>query len=40
MHSSSDRVDINDQPYMNLPYYAAVVKAALGTVAHMSVPVE
>ena len=40
MHSSKDRVDISDQPYMNLPYYAAVVKAALGTVAHMAVPAE
>jgi hypothetical protein len=31
MHSRNDRVDI-----MNLPYYAAVVKAALATAAHLA----
>jgi hypothetical protein len=31
MHSRNDRVNI-----MNLPYYAAVVKAALGTAAHLA----
>ena len=31
MHTANDRLNI-----MNLPYYAAVVKAALGTAAHLA----
>jgi hypothetical protein len=34
MHSRNDRVNI-----LNLPYFAAVVKAALGTAAHLAEPV-
>jgi hypothetical protein len=36
MHSRDDRVTIKNLPHMNLLYYAAVVKAALGTAAHLA----
>jgi hypothetical protein len=36
MHSRNDRVNIPGIHSMNLPYYAAVVKAALGTAAHLA----
>jgi hypothetical protein len=36
MHSRDDRVNIPGIHSMNLPYYAAVVKAAMGTAAHLA----
>jgi hypothetical protein len=36
MHSREDRVNIPGIHSMNLPYYAAVVKAAMGTAAHLA----
>ncbi len=40
MHSADDRLKLNNKYHMNLPYYTAVVKAALGTAAHLAQPVN
>jgi hypothetical protein len=36
MHTTDDRIKLNNRYHMNLPYYTAVVKAAMGTVAHLA----
>jgi hypothetical protein len=36
MHTTDDRIKLNDKYHMNLPYYMAIVKAALGTAAHLA----
>lgn len=36
MHTVDDRIKLKNKYHMNLPYYAAIVKAALGTAAHLA----
>lgn len=36
MHTTDDRIKLNGKYHMNLPYYEAIVKAALGTAAHLA----
>jgi hypothetical protein len=40
MHTTDDRIKLNNTYHMNLPYYTAVVKAALGTAAHLAETVD
>lgn len=40
MHSADDRLKLDNKDHMNLSYYAAVVKAALGTAAHLAETVD
>jgi len=40
MHTGNDRLKLNDVYHMNMPYYTAIVKAALGTAAHLAETVD
>jgi hypothetical protein len=40
MHTENDRIMLNDMYHMNMAYYRAVVKAALGTAAHLAQTVD
>ena len=40
MHTENDRIKRNDVYHMNMPYYRAIVKAALGTAAHLAETVD
>ena len=40
MHTPDDRIKLDGKYHMNLPYFAAIVKAALGTAAHLAEPVD